>query len=312
MSFLEHLDELRKRIVHSLLAVGVGVRHRGFSSSTRSPTSCCRRRRLLPAGREDDLHPAGRSVRLTSDCPDRGASPRRAVDHVSGLAVHRARALRQRKEAGDSVRAVLDDRVLCGAAFNHYVAFPFMMMFFASFNTPDLVIPAQARGRLQGCVYKMLLGMGVVFQMPTVVFFLAKMDGDGALAGAAIQVRVARSSSSLPRSSRRAPTWSRRRSLPPRCRPLHLSIVIAWIVGKKSNRPRGKSGQGEAPAPPPVAALHPVHRRHSPSGACLMRSAAAATISAHPGFTFSTSFAAADPSAPRLRPSNPSAPTGDT
>ena len=27
---------------------------------------------------------------------------------------------------------------LAGAAFNHYVAFPFMMAFFASFNTIDL------------------------------------------------------------------------------------------------------------------------------------------------------------------------------
>ena len=26
---------------------------------------------------------------------------------------------------------------LAGAAFNHYVAFPFMMIFFGSFNTPD-------------------------------------------------------------------------------------------------------------------------------------------------------------------------------
>ena len=63
---------------------------------------------------------------------------------------------------------------LAGAAFNHYVAFPFMMMFFASFNTTDLVFMPKLED-VFGLYTKMLLGMGIVFQMPTVVFFLAKM-----------------------------------------------------------------------------------------------------------------------------------------
>ena len=63
---------------------------------------------------------------------------------------------------------------LLGAAFNHYIAFPFMMVFFASFNTPDLAFMPKLED-VFGLYSKMLLGMGVVFQMPTVVFFLAKM-----------------------------------------------------------------------------------------------------------------------------------------
>src|SRR4029077_18376248 len=62
---------------------------------------------------------------------------------------------------------------VAGAAFTHYIAFPYMMAFFARFNTPDL----QFLPRLDDVfdLYtKMLLGMGAVFQMPTVVFFLAK------------------------------------------------------------------------------------------------------------------------------------------
>ena len=62
-----------------------------------------------------------------------------------------------------------------GAAFNHYVAFPFMMAFFASFNTPDLAFMPRLDD-VFGLYTKMLLGMGLVFQMPTVVFFLAKMQ----------------------------------------------------------------------------------------------------------------------------------------
>ena len=61
-----------------------------------------------------------------------------------------------------------------GAAFNHYVAFPFMMTFFASFNTPDLAFMPRLDD-VFGLYTKMLLGIGIVFQMPTVVFFLAKM-----------------------------------------------------------------------------------------------------------------------------------------
>ena len=63
---------------------------------------------------------------------------------------------------------------LLGAAFNHYIAFPFMMKFFASFNTPDLAFMPKLED-VFGLYTKMLLGMGVVFQMPTVVYFLAKL-----------------------------------------------------------------------------------------------------------------------------------------
>ena len=61
-----------------------------------------------------------------------------------------------------------------GAAFNHYVAFKMLMVFFAQFNSQNL----QFLPRLDDVLdmyTRMLLVMGVVFQMPTLVFFLAKM-----------------------------------------------------------------------------------------------------------------------------------------
>jgi sec-independent protein translocase protein TatC len=61
-----------------------------------------------------------------------------------------------------------------GAAFNHYIVFPFMITFFASFNTADLVFMPRLEDVFD-LYTKMLIGMGLVFQMPTVVFFLAKM-----------------------------------------------------------------------------------------------------------------------------------------
>lgn len=60
-----------------------------------------------------------------------------------------------------------------GAAFTHYIAFPYMMAFFASFDTPDLKFMPRLTD-VFSLYTKMLVGMGAVFQMPTVVFFLAK------------------------------------------------------------------------------------------------------------------------------------------
>ena len=178
MSFLEHLDELRKRIVNAC------DRHRR------------RRARRLRLHRPDlQLHPgadaAGRcrpACKLIytqpgeafslyiADRADRRRRPRRAVHHVSGVAVHRAGALLER-EADRRSRSCCFTTIgfVLGAAFNHYIAFPFMMAFFASFNTPDLAFMPRLED-VFGLYTKMLLGMGLVFQMPTVVFFLARMS----------------------------------------------------------------------------------------------------------------------------------------
>ena len=63
---------------------------------------------------------------------------------------------------------------VAGALFNHYISFPFMMAFFASFNTPDLAFMPKLED-VFGLYTKMLIGMGLVFQMPTIVYFLARI-----------------------------------------------------------------------------------------------------------------------------------------
>ena len=61
-----------------------------------------------------------------------------------------------------------------GAAFSHYVAFPWAMQFFASFERTDMVfIPRIAP--VFSMYVKMMLAMGLVFEMPTAVFFLARI-----------------------------------------------------------------------------------------------------------------------------------------
>jgi sec-independent protein translocase protein TatC len=64
--------------------------------------------------------------------------------------------------------------LLGGAAFNHYIAFPFMISFFATFDSPELrFLPALSP--VWSMYTKFLIAMAITFQMPTVVFFLARM-----------------------------------------------------------------------------------------------------------------------------------------
>lgn len=63
---------------------------------------------------------------------------------------------------------------LIGAAFSHYVAFPWTWAFFKSWETEYMRFLPNI-GDAFSIYVKMLLAFGVIFQMPTVVFFLARM-----------------------------------------------------------------------------------------------------------------------------------------
>jgi len=175
MSFLEHLDELRKRIVRSCIAVAVGVVLtfafiQPIFNFILAPT-----RRALPPG-----------VKLIYTQPGEAFSLYITVALISGVVVAAPFIMYQvwmfiapglysneKKMAYPFVTLTTLGFVL-GAAFNHYVAFKFMMAFFASFNAPELAFMPRLED-VFGLYTKMLLGMGIVFQMPTLVFFLAKM-----------------------------------------------------------------------------------------------------------------------------------------
>jgi sec-independent protein translocase protein TatC len=63
---------------------------------------------------------------------------------------------------------------LLGAAFSHYVAFPWTWKFFLGWETQYMEF-RPAIGPTFGLYVKMLLGFGLIFQMPTIVYFLARM-----------------------------------------------------------------------------------------------------------------------------------------
>jgi len=175
MSFLEHLDELRKRILRSCIAIAVGVVATFWFIQPIFNFILAPTRRVLPAG-----------VKLIYTQPGEAFSLYVTVALISGILVAAPFISYQvwmfiapglyanEKKMAYPFVALTTLGFVLGAAFNHYVAFGFMMAFFASFNTTDLAFMPRLED-VFGLYTKMLLGLGIVFQLPTIVFFLAKM-----------------------------------------------------------------------------------------------------------------------------------------
>src|SRR3954465_7215041 len=175
MSFLEHLDELRKRIVRACLAIAFGILATFYWIEPIFDFILAPTRRALPPG-----------VKLIYTQPGEAFSLYVQIALIMGVVFASPVIMYQvwmfiapglySKEKRLAIPFVLFTTIgfVLGAAFNHYISFPFMMAFFASFNTPDLAFMPKLDD-VFGLYTKMLLGMGIVFQMPTVVFFLAKM-----------------------------------------------------------------------------------------------------------------------------------------
>jgi len=173
-SVLDRLDDLRKRLVRSAVAVVVGVVI-GFAFIGQvvdfilEPT-----RRSLPAG-----------ATLIYTQPGEAFGLHIQIALIVGLMIAMPYIMFQVWRLVSPVippggrRFAFPFAVfttlgfIAGASFTHFIAFPYMMAFFASFNTPELLFYPRV-AEVFDLYTKMLLGMGAVFQMPTVVFFLAK------------------------------------------------------------------------------------------------------------------------------------------
>jgi len=175
MSFLEHLDELRQRVVKSCIAIAVGVVATFWFIQPIFDFILAPTRHALPPG-----------VKMIYTQPGEAFSLYITVALIAGVVVAAPYIMYQvwmfiapglysnEKRMAYPFVALTTIGFVLGTAFNHYVSFPFMMKFFASFNTNELAFMPRLDD-VFGLYTKMLLGMGIVFQMPTVVFFLAKM-----------------------------------------------------------------------------------------------------------------------------------------
>ena len=175
MSFLEHLDELRQRLIKALLAVIVG-----FVASLLfvQPIFDFVMRPLQA------ILPAGGKLIYTE--PTEAFMLYMKLAALVGLMIALPVVMWQlwafiapglyAHEKRFAIPFVLMSTVffIGGALFSHYVVFPAMWRFFASFST-DTVQFAPRIEPVFSLYVRMALGMGAVFEMPTLVMFLARV-----------------------------------------------------------------------------------------------------------------------------------------
>ncbi|MGH9319036.1 MAG: twin-arginine translocase subunit TatC [Vicinamibacteria bacterium] len=176
MTFLEHLDELRRRIIWAVLTL-LGAFLICFTFSTQIFD-------FLMGPLQSALPPGGELIAT--------AVPEVFVLHLKmsffvGIFVASPVWLSQvwlfiapglyEHEKKFAVPFILFGTVffLAGAIFAHYVMFPLAVEFFATFGDSENVQIKLTVSEVFSFYSKVLLAAGLVFQIPTVVFLLARM-----------------------------------------------------------------------------------------------------------------------------------------
>lgn len=171
MSFLEHLEELRKRIIYSVYAI-LGACALSFFFAQR-----------LTNYLQQYLTQMGGKLIYTDFTG--GFFFYFKVGALAGLILAIPVVLWQfwmfiapglyEKEKKVVLPFVVSASTLFGAgvSFAHFVAIPSMLKFFSSFENPYIDMRPNASDAFDFYV-KMVLAFGLVFQMPILVFFLAR------------------------------------------------------------------------------------------------------------------------------------------
>jgi len=174
MTFLEHLDELRRRLTHAVIGLFVGF--------------------ILAFAIVDQVN---RLVfaRLAADVPNHTlvfTEPGEAfflwikIAALTGVLISSPFLMWQvwlfiapglyANEKKLAIPFVVSSSALfiAGAGFSHYVVFPFAWKFFASFSNDYLTFMPRV-APVFSLYVKLLLGMGLVFQMPVLMLVLGRL-----------------------------------------------------------------------------------------------------------------------------------------
>ena len=178
LSILEHLEELRARLVRSCIAIALGAVVAFFFIDRIVAFVFAPMRAALARG--------GHGTTLIYTTPGEAFGLYVNIALIAGAALASPFVLFQAwrfiapalyaNEKRFAIPFVLlsSAGVAAGWMFSHYIVFPYMIAFFDTFSSPELEFRPRVADAFDLYV-KMLAGMVVVFQMPTVVFFLAKM-----------------------------------------------------------------------------------------------------------------------------------------
>jgi sec-independent protein translocase protein TatC len=175
MSFLEHLDELRRRLVYAILSVFVGFLVALFFIGRIFAFVMRPLQQILPDG-----------GRLVYTEPTEAFLLQLKVAALAGLVLAAPFVIWQlwlfvapglyANEKRFAVPFVLASSIcfIGGAAFSHFIVFPTAWAFLAGFTTDYMEFLPKISSTF-GLYAKMLLAFGIIFQMPVLVFALSRM-----------------------------------------------------------------------------------------------------------------------------------------
>ena len=238
MTFLEHLDELRKRIIVAVWAILVGV-----------VISFAFVEKIFHFVMDPlyDLLPKGSALVYTE--PTEAFILYVWMALLAGIILAVPVILwlvwlfiapglyRREKKLAVPFIVLASVGFIGGAAFTHYILFRWMWQFFGSFATAKLTFLPRIEP-VFGLYVKMVFGMGLVFQMPALVYSLARMglvtarflvrSFKYAILGIFVTAAVVTPSGDMLTQSLFAA---------PMIGLYIISIGIAWIFGKKRGAP---------------------------------------------------------------------------
>jgi sec-independent protein translocase protein TatC len=177
MSFFEHLEELRKRIIHSAVAIAIGT-FVGTTIAKRVLAFAAKPvvKALTDAGFADKLiftHPAGYLNLWIQTALYIGLIL--ALPYVLfQIWMFVAPGLHQRERAG-VMGFILPAFALflVGIVFSYYVILPYMMRFLVSFQGNGPFTPLISMEEYYDLAVTVLLGVGLVFEMPVLIYVLS-------------------------------------------------------------------------------------------------------------------------------------------
>lgn len=237
MSFLEHLDELRKRLTVAAASLGVGMViafffiERIFEFIMRPLYVSMQK--VAPGAKLAYIEPTEAFMLYVKIALLAGvviAMP--AIVWQLWLFIAPGLYAKEKRYVIPFI-VMASLFFVCGAAFSHYFVFPWAWVFLASFSTDYMIFQPRIESVFD--LYSMmLLATGLVFEMPAVVFVLARMG----LATAGFLLRntkyailvifivaavITPTGDMVTQSLMAAPMIGL----------YFISIVIAWVFGKK-------------------------------------------------------------------------------
>lgn len=175
MSFLDHLDELRRRIIYSLVAIFLGLGIALFFMGPLFQFIFRPMQALLPAGQTliytDPSEAFFLQIKIALMAGLILASP--VVASQLWLFIAPGLYAHEKKLAIPFV-VMSSTLFVGGAAFAHYLVFPIVWRFFVSFTNDFLTFMPRVEPAFS-MYLRLVLALGITFQLPTLVLFLARL-----------------------------------------------------------------------------------------------------------------------------------------